>query len=95
MMHGPLCVRLCTFIAVCACRSMQRLIHNDDRKYSIISSHSVIFTKQQGGERGAGGERWEREMGERQSDGRLKELKVDGDKDRQRWKLEDEVHIGR
>lgn len=64
MMHGPLgvcvCMRVYVFVLVCACGSTQRLIHNDDRKYSIISSHSVIFTKQQGGERGAGGKRWER-----------------------------------
>lgn len=48
------------FASVCACGSMQRLIHNDDRKYSIISSHSVVFTKQQGGKTGAGGKRRER-----------------------------------
>ena len=51
------------FVSVCARGSTPRLIHNDDRKYSIISSHSVIFTKQQGGETGAGGERDGREGG--------------------------------
>lgn len=47
----PLCV--CTpatpSVSVCECGSVQRLIHNDDRKYFIISSHSVIFTEQRGG----------------------------------------------
>lgn len=69
--------RAYVFVSVCACGSVQRLIHNDDRKYSIISSHSVIFTKQRGGERererGAGG----KETGERQSGGRVKEMKVE------------------
>lgn len=54
------CVHVCAFVSVCTCGSMQRLIHNDDRKYSIMSSHSVIFTKQQGGESAAEGKRWER-----------------------------------
>lgn len=63
------------FVSVCACGSTSRLIHNDDRKYSIISSHSVISTKQQGGEREAGGKR--------QSGVRLKEIKVERDGDRQ------------
>lgn len=90
MMHGPL-MHVCVFVSVCACGSMQRLIHNDDRKYSIISSYSVIFTKQQGGERGVGG----KEMGERRRGGRLKEMKVERDKDRQGWKEEDEARMER
>ncbi len=63
MMHGPIDVcnkHANVFVSVCARCSTQRLICNDDRKYSIISSHSAIFTKQQGGESGAEGERWER-----------------------------------
>lgn len=53
------------FVRVCAPGSVHRLIHNDDGKYSIISSHSVIFTQQQGEKRaserggaGRGGAEW-------------------------------------
>lgn len=57
---SPCAHRLYVCVAVCACGSTQRLIHNNDRKYSIISSHSVIFPKQQGGERRADRTGWER-----------------------------------
>lgn len=83
------CVLANAFVSVCACGSAQRLIHNDDRKYSIISSHSVIFTKQQ-----QGGERERKGLGKRWKRGdRLKEMKVEGDKDRQGWKEDDEAQM--
>lgn len=45
------CVRMLLnlLVLVCVWGSMQRLIHNDDRKYSIISAQSVIVTTWGGG----------------------------------------------
>ncbi len=38
---------------------------------------------------------WGKEMGERRRGGRLKEMKVERDKDRQGWKEEDEARMER